>query len=627
MGEHDPVVLYDKDAHRSATDDGRTLRLVQEDEYEYVGGISEMPALVPPYDSRQVLLYRGQKFIPETVYIRPAQVLVTEWESMYSSAFTSNRAPFSVATFSPIVDDSLKLVGHLGWADGNDIIVPDYTVRNDRRFWSILQTVRLSEERQRLLDEDAKWDRARPFPDFPLGRPTTSVPRDPRRWRGPEVCNPRPPTISLETRSDEARRGPLKDKSTEETYRIDLELFVAGGGKAFVGRHFVQRGDASYLPPAPGVPEERVGSPRKPFSSGYEFLVLVDPEGHLQRVMGVRKNLYSHADAMMAALELALTMSVLLDIVPIAVVLLAAGVKIAMRVMIQAVKLIIDREAKEIMELAFEELASAELAAIKGGGVIPKEAAESAGSNGPGLFQKQRAFALEQEASKKEAEALATERRIATAGSPERTERLRAQAQLLRQQAAKLRGEAARYASGAKSATADLPTAEEIEKELDKIALGEGKPQKAFRIPLAAAERTPGAIARLQRSLQSTARGRVVFRVEGGGSMPRLSVDAAGNVSTGSGTLNLNFGSLQRALEFLAKRGPGARIISFEVDESWVQSVRSAAMPEHMTGALGRDIRLVDVSYADDQMQIPEKLLPEMEKFIIPGSGKILIVN
>src|SRR5258708_5700913 len=102
-----------KDAHRSVTDDGRTLRPIPEDEYEYASGISEMPALVPPYDSRQVLLYRDQRFIPETVYIRPDRVLVTEWESMYSKAFTLIRAPFSVATFSPIVDNSLKVVGHV----------------------------------------------------------------------------------------------------------------------------------------------------------------------------------------------------------------------------------------------------------------------------------------------------------------------------------------------------------------------------------------------------------------------------------------------------------------------------------------------------------------------------------
>jgi hypothetical protein len=264
-----------------------------------------------------------------------------------------------------------------------------------------------------------------------------------------------------------------------------------------------------------------------------------------------------------------------------------------------------------------------------GGGKGPSSGNGGGGGGGrgagPSLFQQQRAAALEQTAAAKEAEALGTEGKIATASSAERAARLRARAEMLRAEAAKLRSQAAEYASGAKSATADLPTPEEVEQELDKIALGGGKPQKGFSIPLSEAERTPEAIARLQRSLMSTARGRVVFRVEGGGGMPRLNVDPVGNVTTTSGTLNLNFGSLERALEFFAKRGAGARIIAFEVDEAWVQSIRSAAMPEHLTSGLGRDVRLVDVSYAEDQIQIPETLLPEMEKFVVPGSGKVLL--
>ena len=204
-----------------------------------------------------MLRYSGDKLISDAVYTHIRSFLATEWESLYSSVFTPGGSNFSKASFTPIIDDSRRVVGHLGWADGNDIIVPEHTIQNNRLFWSILQKMRLSGERQQLLDDDARWDRARPFPKFPLSRPTTPAPKDARRWRGPETCVPRPHTINLETRSDEARRGPLKDKSAEDTYRIDLNLFVTGGGKAFVGRHFVKRGDASYLAPAPGVPDGR----------------------------------------------------------------------------------------------------------------------------------------------------------------------------------------------------------------------------------------------------------------------------------------------------------------------------------------------------------------------------------
>jgi hypothetical protein len=125
-----------------------------------------------------------------------------------------------------------------------------------------------------------------------------------------------------------------------------------------------------------------------------------------------------------------------------------------------------------------------------------------------------------------------------------------------------------------------------------------------------------------------TSRGRVVFRVEGSGSRTLLNVDAAGSVKTTPGTTYLNFGSVERALEFLAKRGPGARIVAFEVDEAWAQSVRSGAVPETGTKFLtGKTPKLVDVKYAEDQFEIPSEMLPEMEKFIVPGSAKVLLTK
>ena len=282
-------------------------------------------------------------------------------------------------------------------------------------------------------------------------------------------------------------------------------------------------------------------------------------------------------------------------------------------------------DGKVLYDGPLEDMPQGGFGAKGPGGGEPGGGGGRPGGGDASLFQKQRAAALERTALERDAEALKVEDQVRTAGSPDRAARLRARADALRGEAAKLRGQAAEYASGAKSATADFPTEEELDAEFDRIALGEGQLQKRFRVPLAEAERTPEALGRLQRSLMSTARGRVVFRVEGGGGMPRLNVDPAGNVTTGSGTLNVNFGSLERALEFFAKRGSGARIIAFEVDEAWVQSVRSAAIPEHTTAGMGKEVRLVDIRFAEDQMQIPEKLLPEMEKFIVPGSGKILI--
>ena len=246
---------------------------------------------------------------------------------------------------------------------------------------------------------------------------------------------------------------------------------------------------------------------------------------------------------------------------------------------------------------------------------------------GANLLQQQRAAAWERLAASKDAQAAELERRVAVMKDAAKAAKFKAQAGTLRNEATSLRQESAEYAAGTRSATADLPTNDEVDAEIDKIAAGKGAPTKGVSIPLGNAERTAADLPRLERGLIKTARGRVVFRVEGSGSRTLLNVDPSGAITTTPGTAYLNFGSLERALEFLAKRGAGARIVAFEVEESWVQSLRSAAVPEGGTKFLQGQPRLVDVRFAEDQMEIPAALLPEMEKFIVPGSAKVVIVK
>jgi hypothetical protein len=152
-------------------------------------------------------------------------------------------------------------------------------------------------------------------------------------------------------------------------------------------------------------------------------------------------------------------------------------------------------------------------------------------------------------------------------------------------------------------------------------------PQGYFSVPLHQIERMPAHLPRLVRPLARSRSGqRVVFRVEGGGSRELITVSPGGDVSVMSGsTIHLNFGSEERALEFLQKREVGAKIIAFEVDEQWIQSLRSAAVPEHGTRVIGgQQPRLVDVTYAHDQLEIPPSLIGELQDFIVPGSGRIL---
>jgi hypothetical protein len=112
--------------------------------------------------------------------------------------------------------------------------------------------------------------------------------------------------------------------------------------------------------------------------------------------------------------------------------------------------------------------------------------------------------------------------------------------------------------------------------------------------------------------------------VEGGGSKDLITVSPERNVRVQHDEgVFLNFGSRARAEEFLQKRGAGARIVAFEVDEQWIQSLRSAAMPEQGTTGI-RGPKLVDVRFAADQIYIPPDLVPELQDFIIPGSGHVV---
>lgn len=269
-----------------------------------------------------------------------------------------------------------------------------------------------------------------------------------------------------------------------------------------------------------------------------------------------------------------------------------------------------------------------------GGGGLPRA---------PTLLQRQRGAALRSDAASLEREIAALRNEAdemdrtaaaAGAGNPERAVRLRRRADqrrrvatLLQDDVADLRRQADEFERGARSATADLPGAEDVEFLVDQARAE----TELIRVPLAVAERNPELLPRLVRGLLQSRRGaRVVYRVEGGGSRTLIDVAANGDVAITRGqTIYLNFGSPERALEFVTQnRGTGARVVAFEVDEQWVQSLRSAAIPEFRTGPLaGRQPRLVDIRFAEDQMEIPSSLIDELVQFIVPGSGRSVEVR
>jgi hypothetical protein len=256
------------------------------------------------------------------------------------------------------------------------------------------------------------------------------------------------------------------------------------------------------------------------------------------------------------------------------------------------------------------------------------------------LPQRQRAGALREGADRltEQANGLlsrATDREaeagLAEAYNPRRGRALREEAgQLLdravelEQRAGALRREAEEFASGRRSATEDLPGPEDV----DALFAGlEVEAPGLIRVPLSDVERNPALLPRLIRPLLTgEGGGRLVFRVESERSRSLVHVDADGNVRVeGGAAAHLNFGSFERALEFVMQNSRGnARIIRFEVDEDWVRAARSAAIPEYETAPLaGRQPRLVDVRFAEGQLEIPASLINELNRFIVPGSGVV----
>ncbi|MEW2352934.1 hypothetical protein [Spirillospora sp. NPDC029432] len=247
------------------------------------------------------------------------------------------------------------------------------------------------------------------------------------------------------------------------------------------------------------------------------------------------------------------------------------------------------------------------------------------------LSQRLQARALEAEAAnaQKRAEAALEKAAAADAHNPARAERLRALAKRELADAAALRTRAAGFPHG--GPLPELPGPREAEEAIDALVRRGGAAESGtlVRVPRAASEHHPELIERLVRPVfRSRTGNRVVFRVEGGtgihSSKAYHSVGRDGSVSinTKGDMLNLNFGVFERALEFLIGHRPGGRLVVYEIDEAWFSALRGSARPE--LEAPPETTRLVDVRFAEDQLQLPPDLIPELLEFVVPGSGRVL---
>jgi filamentous hemagglutinin len=117
-----------------------------------------------------------------------------------------------------------------------------------------------------------------------------------------------------------------------------------------------------------------------------------------------------------------------------------------------------------------------------------------------------------------------------------------------------------------------------------------------------------------------------VYRVEG---IPntRISIDEVGTVAIqGEQTLFLNFGSKERAVEFLNKRidqgMASPEIKSFEVTKKFFDDIKSTAVPESLARQNPGSPILVDPTKAANQFGIRVDQFDSLRNSIIPGSGR-----
>src|SRR5216684_3935881 len=288
MGEHDQAVLQDEDAHEDIHDDGRRFRPLGRDESPDLDSVAFYDAQLTP-----VFRYSGDKLISDAIRVHIRPFHVTKWESLYSSLFgtgvKSTRFDDGVEpSFTPIIDESYQVVGHLGWINMSQICIFTSAQGGTALDLQKAEKGRLAKERQQLQSLSDSIDRS-PFFRRPAQPATNSPPP-----RQPPPCRPSPtsPLLKPAFDWDTVGRAPQIWESEEERHQKNFNFFLAAGGTALVGR---------------AVAMDLWDSERYEmyWIEGYRCLALVAPDGHLQGVLGARDA--ADAAAKAAAKEVEIT--------------------------------------------------------------------------------------------------------------------------------------------------------------------------------------------------------------------------------------------------------------------------------------------------------------------------------
>jgi hypothetical protein len=201
-----------------------------------------------------------------------------------------------------------------------------------------------------------------------------------------------------------------------------------------------------------------------------------------------------------------------------------------------------------------------------------------------------------------------------------------------RARSAQLRQEAEGFMDGSRHPLSDLDAAA-IDQIVEQLESGGAyRAEMYMRRGLQRVEGRPDVIRRLAQPLLGTGSARWVFRVQAGTgnnrSVDRMAVDSAGNVQIDGDTpLNLNAGNAEVAIDWLIRRGPESQLVAFQVDEAFIRSVRSGAIPEHDTSALNPPARQVDIHHGDDQLQLSAEHIGQLQDNVVPGTGIVISLS
>jgi hypothetical protein len=345
MGEHDQAVLHDEDAHQSIHDDGRRFRPLGIDENPDVDNVAFSDAQLTP-----VFRYSGDKLISDAIHVHIRPFHETKWESLYSSLFGTGVKPTRFddgvePSFTPIIDESYRVVGHLGWINMSQICIFTSARGGAALDLQKAEKGRLAKERQQLQSLHDSIDRS-PIFRRPAQPATNSPPP-----RQPPPCRPSPTNALLKPAFDwdTVGRAPQIWESEEERHQKNFNFFLAAGGTALVGR---------------AVAMDLWDSERYEmyWIEGYRCLALVAPDGHLQGVLGVEKVHYEYESRnqrdlrlVLKVVDIALTIWMVIDIVTIPVALFRLGALVAEKASIWAIELAADEAAKAALKLAEQE--------------------------------------------------------------------------------------------------------------------------------------------------------------------------------------------------------------------------------------------------------------------------------